>query len=135
MSSHFWLLYRSLAGIYFYQHEILALQLIKHMKMKKNPCKKSNSSFSKTENHQNFWLGVLLIWQAMRRILLSFSSQKRLRHTLCSNGKKDASWSKGQVITKGLFGKYPQFSRKTNKKIRLYYYGTSSQTVFVRYLG
>jgi hypothetical protein len=30
---------------------------------------------------------------------------------------------------------YLQFSRKTNKKIRLYYYGTSSPILFVRFLG
>ena len=29
---------------------------------------------------------------------------------------------------------YLQFSQKTNKKIRLYYYGTSSRIVFVRFL-
>ena len=28
-----------------------------------------------------------------------------------------------------------QFSQKTNKKIRLYYYSTSSRVVFVRFLG
>ena len=28
-----------------------------------------------------------------------------------------------------------QFSQKTNEKLRLYYYGTSSQIVFVRFLG
>ena len=30
---------------------------------------------------------------------------------------------------------YLQFSQKTNEKIRLYYYGTSSRIVFVRFLG
>ena len=30
---------------------------------------------------------------------------------------------------------YLQFSQVTNKKTQLYYYGTSSRTVFVRYLG
>ena len=30
---------------------------------------------------------------------------------------------------------YLQFSQKTNKKIRLYYYGISSRIVFVRFLG
>ena len=30
---------------------------------------------------------------------------------------------------------YPQFSQKTNEKIRLYYYGTSSRIVFVHFLG
>ena len=30
---------------------------------------------------------------------------------------------------------YHQFSRTTNEKIRLYYYGTSSLIIFVRFLG
>ena len=30
---------------------------------------------------------------------------------------------------------YPQFSQKTNEKNWLYYYGASSQIVFIRYLG
>ena len=30
---------------------------------------------------------------------------------------------------------YPQFSQKTNEEIQLYYCGTSSQIIFVRFLG
>ena len=42
---------------------------------------------------------------------------------------------KGQLISKGLFGTYPQFSQKMNEKIRLYYYDSSGRLVFVRFLG
>ena len=41
---------------------------------------------------------------------------------------------KCQLISKGLFGN-PQFSQKTNEKIRLYQYDTSGRLVFVRFLG
>ena len=46
-------------------------------------------------------------------------------------------WSticKGQLISKCLFGIF-NLSQKTNEKILLYYYGTSSRIVFVRFLG
>ena len=41
--------------------------------------------------------------------------------------------SKGQLISKCLFGIFN--SPKNQRKIQLYYYGTSSRIVFVRFLG
>jgi hypothetical protein len=46
---------------------------------------------------------------------------------------KERSYPKGQLISKCLFW-YLQFFQKTNKKIRLYYDGTSSRIIFVRFL-
>ena len=43
--------------------------------------------------------------------------------------------TKGQLFSKCLFGTYLQFSPKTNEKIWIYYYSTSIQIVFVRFLG
>ena len=49
---------------------------------------------------------------------------------------RSMSAGKGQLISKCLVGNgYLQFSQKTNEKIRLYYYGTSSRIVFVCFLG
>jgi hypothetical protein len=45
-----------------------------------------------------------------------------------------ACYFKGQLISKGLFGMYPQFFQKTNEKIRLNFYDTSGRLVFVRFL-
>ena len=41
---------------------------------------------------------------------------------------------KGQLISKFIFGIF-NFLKKTNEKIRIYYYGTSSRIVFVSFLG
>ena len=41
---------------------------------------------------------------------------------------------KGQLILKCLFGIY-NCPKKTNEKIQLYYYGISSQIVFICFLG
>ena len=43
--------------------------------------------------------------------------------------------SKGQLISKCLFGIFNSPPKKTNEKIRLYYYGNSNRIVFVRFLG
>ena len=40
----------------------------------------------------------------------------------------------GQLISKGLFGMYPQFYQKMNEKIQLNYYDTSGLLVFIRFL-
>ena len=43
-------------------------------------------------------------------------------------------YTKGQLISKCLFGIFNSPEKRT-KKIRLYYYGTSSRIVFVHFLG
>ena len=68
-----------------------------------------------------------MIFQAEARV--SFCSDNL---PLCSPHLiYDEEALKGQLISKW----YLQFSQKTNKKIQLYYYGTSSQIVFVQFLG
>ena len=45
--------------------------------------------------------------------------------------------TKGHLISKELFGTYPQFSQflqKTNKKIRPTYYGSSVRIIFVHFI-
>ena len=48
--------------------------------------------------------------------------------------KQINSEAKGQLISKCLFGIFNS-PKKWTKKIRLYYYGTSSRIVFVHFLG
>jgi hypothetical protein len=52
----------------------------------------------------------------------------------CSKIKNFEICSKGQLISKCLFDIFNS-PKTTNEKIQLYYYGTSSQIVFVRFLG
>ena len=52
----------------------------------------------------------------------------------CDENPMEYDFVKGQLISKCLFGVFNSLKKRT-KTIRLYYYGTSSRIIFVRFLG
>jgi hypothetical protein len=74
-------------------------------------------------------LGTMLLCVGIFRLFLR-------RRRQCTVGKSQyiLDDDKGQLISKCLFGIFNSPKKRT-KKIRLYYYGTSSRIVSVRFMG